>query len=211
MSLTMHNLRRILSVQSVLQKCLTPKPSSQSYCLRRHLRTSASQSVGAYEGDGQTTVTVINKEFQHGLLIDTVNPYGFRLNNNSQIVGPLVVFNKVIFSWNVESDLDITLDSLCLFAHLEPKLDVLIIGLSDYKQNAAALVPVVCKMKKFCNVEVLPTERACATFNFLSSEGRMVGAALIPPTKISFTDSDVWATKDRTRDLYKVEWKNEVI
>uniref|UniRef100_A0A8D9BYJ2 NADH dehydrogenase [ubiquinone] 1 alpha subcomplex assembly factor 3 n=2 Tax=Cacopsylla melanoneura TaxID=428564 RepID=A0A8D9BYJ2_9HEMI len=183
----------------------------QSYCVRRHVRTSITQSAGAYEGDGQTTVSVINQEYQEGLLINTVNQYGFRLNNNSQIIGPLAIFNKVIFSWNVQSDLDISLDSLCLFAHLEPKLDVLLIGLSDYKQNAASLIPVITGMKKFCNVEMLPTERACATFNFLSSEGRVVGAALIPPVKISFTDNDVWATKDRTRDLYKVDWKNEII
>ncbi|RXG71001.1 hypothetical protein Avbf_11885 [Armadillidium vulgare] len=38
--------------------------------------------------------------------------------------------------------------------------------------------------------EILPTEQACYTYNFLVSEGRFVAAALLPPKslKISVTD-----------------------
>jgi hypothetical protein len=40
------------------------------------------------------------------------------------------------------------------------------------------------------NLEILPTERACATFNFLNSEHRCVAAALIPPRFIRLTEDD---------------------
>jgi NADH dehydrogenase [ubiquinone] 1 alpha subcomplex assembly factor 3 len=46
-------------------------------------------------------------------------------------------------------------------------------------------------MKKYnINVEVLNTESACTTFNFLASEARMVAAALIPPQTLRVTEDD---------------------
>lgn len=50
--------------------------------------------------------------------------------------------------------------------------------------------------------EIGPTERACATFNFLNIERRCVAGALIPPTKLRVTDDDVVATKRRNKDLF---------
>lgn len=65
-------------------------------------------------------------------------------------------------------------------------------------------------MRKHCNVEVLPTERAIATFNFMVSEGRVAGAALVPPVRISFTEEDIQATKHQNRDVYKLDIKIDV-
>lgn len=199
----MYNLRRIFPA---LGRCI-----KEYSCGRRDLRTYASSRVGAYDGDGKTTVTVINKQYNHGLIIDTVNEYGFRLNNNSQILGPLAIFNKCIFSWNVANDKDISVDSLSLFMHLEPKLDVLIVGLSDFQKNNISLLPVFTEVRKYCNVEALPTERAIAAFNYLVSEGRVVGAALLPPLKITFTDHDVTSSTLRKKDLYDIEFKQEFL
>uniref|UniRef100_T1H2J0 Uncharacterized protein n=1 Tax=Megaselia scalaris TaxID=36166 RepID=T1H2J0_MEGSC len=36
----------------------------------------------AYEGDGKTTVTVLNQDIDSGLMVDTYSQYGFRLNND---------------------------------------------------------------------------------------------------------------------------------
>lgn len=51
-------------------------------------------SNGAYEGDGKTTVTVLNKEVESGLMIDTYSQYGFRLNNDLVVMGPIAIFSK---------------------------------------------------------------------------------------------------------------------
>lgn len=42
------------------------------------------------------------------------------------------------------------------------------------------------------HVEILPTEKACTTFNFLNSEQRFVAAALIPPLQITPTEEDTF-------------------
>lgn len=47
-------------------------------------------------------------------------------------------------------------------------------------------------MKKHqINVEILRTEQACATFNFLNSEGRIVAAALLPPHHLAINEGDL--------------------
>ncbi|KAI5704689.1 hypothetical protein M8J75_007934 [Diaphorina citri] len=179
----MYNLGRILPVV-----CHSLKKYPLLKYHTRNLRTQAPLQVGAYDSDGKTTV----------------------LSNNSVVVGPLAVFNKCVFSWNILDDSDINMKSLSLFLHLEPKLDVLIIGLGDFKFNHTKLIPVINEVRKHCNVEVLPTERAIATFNFMVSEGRVAGAALVPPVRISFTEEDIQATKHQNRDVYKLDIKIDV-
>lgn len=50
---------------------------------------------------------------------------------------------------------------------------------------------IISFMKKYnINVEVLPTEQACTTFNFLNGEGRIVAAALIPPCLMSVSETE---------------------
>lgn len=144
-------------------------------------------------------------------MIDTVNQIGFRLNNGNMILGPLAMFNKAVFSWNIAEDTDITEDSLSLFLHLEPQLDVLVIGLSDFDVNHFAIVKVIAAIRKKYryNIELLPTERAIAAFNFLVSEGRIVGAGFLPPKKITFTDRDYLDTANRHKNLYKLDIKHE--
>ena len=45
--------------------------------------------------------------------------------------------------------------------------------------------------------EVLTTEKAISTYNFLVEEGRIVAAALIPPESVKIMDIDVIETKER--------------
>lgn len=56
---------------------------------------------------------------------------------------------------------------------------------------------------KNISAEILPTDMACTTFNFLMAEGRSVGGALIPPLHIRITDNDVLNTKIKHRKLHK--------
>lgn len=111
-----------------------------------------------------------------------------------------------MLSWNVRDLNDITEESLNLFTILEPKLDLIILGVGDKLEDLGfhkRIYPVM-KSKKF-NIEILPTESACATFNFLNSEGRYIGAALIPPRTISSTDDDLLRSKQRYQSLYERE------
>lgn len=106
---------------------------------------------------------------------------GFRFVNGSVILGPLVIFPKTILCWNVASAKDINRKTLSLFTILDPKPDIVVLGLeTNYNQNA------IREMKKpllenNISVEVLPVERACGVYNFLCEEGRYVAAAMVPP------------------------------
>lgn len=89
---------------------------------------------------------------------------------------------------------------------LEPKLDLIIIGTGDKIDDLnfhKRIYPII-KAKRF-NVEILPTESACATFNFLNAEGRYIAAALLPPRQIQATDDDILRSKLRYQNLYERE------
>lgn len=94
-------------------------------------------------------------------------------------------------SWNISNCEEINEKTLSLFCVLEPKIDVLVIGSGDAKITSAFSKNIIGFMKKYnINVEVLPTEQACTTFNFLNGEGRVVAAAMIPPSLMSVTEAD---------------------
>jgi len=58
--------------------------------------------------------------------------------------------------------------------------DILVIGVGD-KSNQVDPSVLDLIRRKGISLEVLPTEHACTTFNFLNVERRSVAAALIPP------------------------------
>ena len=94
-------------------------------------------------------------------------------------------------SWNISNYEEINDKSLSLFCVLEPKIDVLVIGSGDQPMTPKFSGNIISFMRKYgINVEVLPTEQACTTFNFLNAEKRMVAAALIPPCLLSVSESD---------------------
>uniref|UniRef100_T1J857 NADH dehydrogenase [ubiquinone] 1 alpha subcomplex assembly factor 3 n=1 Tax=Strigamia maritima TaxID=126957 RepID=T1J857_STRMM len=155
------------------------------------------------ETDGKTTVTIINKN-QDILLINSFSNIGFRLNNNLLAVGPIAIFPKTVLSWNVKSVEDINENSLSLFYMLEPKLDILVVGTGDKQSKMAEAIKKFLHSKKI-TFEILPTDQACATYNFLNSEGRYVAAALIPPTIIKLTDDDVIDSQISRNKLFIAE------
>ena len=109
--------------------------------------------------------------------------------------------------WNVEGPEDINEDSLALFTVLDPKIDVLVVGYGSPETYKGKKFPVdtrvILKMRqKGINVELLSTENAIATYNFLVEEGRVVAAALIPPNMVKLVDQDIIDTKARRKQLY---------
>lgn len=113
---------------------------------------------------------------------------------------------RTVLSWNVGSFRDINEDSLSLFTVLEPKLDILVLGTGDRTNDTTLFTTVIKFMRKHnVNIEILPTEQAVSTFNFLNSEGRYVGGAFIPPETIKTTDDDMLRSKLKYQKLYEVE------
>lgn len=101
------------------------------------------------------------------------------------------LYSRTVMSWNVTAFEEINEKSLSLFCILQPKIDVLVIGTGDNIITPKFSSSIIAFMKKYnINVELLPTEQACTTFNFLNGEGRMVGGALLPPTLLSVGESD---------------------
>ncbi|KAI4476402.1 hypothetical protein M0804_013612 [Polistes exclamans] len=147
----------------------------------RNLHLSQNVNGHSYEGPGKTTVTILNKNEQSLLLISDYNETGFTLNNGIKMIGPIIIFSKSLLFWNVASAKDINKDSLILFSVLEPKLDLLIIGLeADYDHKFLINLKETTKYLNI-NTEILPVSQACSIFNFVNVENRYVAAALIPP------------------------------
>jgi len=81
-----------------------------------------------YEGDGKTTIVSLIEEEKDLLFIKSYNYFGFRLSNGLFVTGPIAIFAKQIFQWDVAGCFDINEESVSLFHLLEPKIDVLLIG-----------------------------------------------------------------------------------
>lgn len=176
-----------------------------------------------YEEDGKTKVHIMNNDSEFGLMINgysqvpayilfniyfTSNFFnfktGFRLNNDMSVLGPMAIFPRTVLSWNVGNFKDVTEESLSLFALLEPKLDILVLGTGDRSNDTTLFTTCIKFMRKHkVNIEILPTEQAVSTFNFLNSEGRYVGGALIPPETITTTEDDLLSTKMKYKELYE--------
>ncbi|KAK3855103.1 hypothetical protein Pcinc_038479 [Petrolisthes cinctipes] len=162
-----------------------------------------------WETTDRSVVKVLNLETDAGLMVDSFSQSGFRLNNGMMVIGPMAIFPKTVLSWRVNSSYDINEDSLSLFYLLEPKIDLLIIGIGD--KGSTVDTKVIQFMKnKGINIELMPTESACTTFNFLNQEGRYVAGALIPPISLSIREDDVVQAERRRRKLFVSQDDDEV-
>ncbi|XP_038219889.1 NADH dehydrogenase [ubiquinone] 1 alpha subcomplex assembly factor 3-like [Zerene cesonia] len=169
---------------------------------RKFSCTSYVRHKAAYEGDGKTTVRVINMEQDLGLMIDSYGTFGFRLNNGLTVLGPMAIFPRTVLSWQVHNADEITAESLTFFRLLVPKIDLVILGLDSKERQTLNSVFRASREAKL-NVEILPTEHACSTFNFLNAEGRSVGAAMIPPKHIELNEDDMLVSKLHYGKLYE--------
>lgn len=113
---------------------------------------------------------------------------GFRMYDGSFLYGPIALFPTVALSWRVPRPEDITAESLKLFLMLQPPLDVLVIGVGERSSMDEVRRAVMPEMRKHkIGLELLPTEDAIPTFNFLNSEYRYVAGAFYPPAELVVT------------------------
>ncbi|KYN03886.1 PREDICTED: NADH dehydrogenase [ubiquinone] 1 alpha subcomplex assembly factor 3 [Cyphomyrmex costatus] len=160
---------------NVIGKLCQLRPALQAYrnlCLT-HIKNG-------YEGPGKTTVTFISKEMGARIYVTHCDQVGFTFNTGMKVLGPTVLFPRHAVCWNIESGKYINEASLSLFTVLEPKPDILIIGLDDHYNFDYIKNLRKCVQKLNINTEILPVYNACAVFNFINEEGRLVVAALIP-------------------------------
>ncbi|XP_064523450.1 NADH dehydrogenase [ubiquinone] 1 alpha subcomplex assembly factor 3 isoform X2 [Pseudopipra pipra] len=127
----------------------------------------------------RTRVTVLEPESPNIMFIEGYSNRGFTISGNV-VVGPCAVLPRSILQWNVGSHRDVSHESLSLFRLLEPHIEILVLGTGDRVER---LHSGMLKQMRECGiaVEVQDTPNACATFNFLVSEKRIVAAGLIPP------------------------------
>ncbi|XP_063601553.1 NADH dehydrogenase [ubiquinone] 1 alpha subcomplex assembly factor 3-like [Penaeus indicus] len=151
--------------------------------------------------EDKTTATILNQETDSGLMVDAYSQDGFRLNNGMKVLGPIAIFPRSILSWKVKSAEDINEDSLSLFHMLVPKIDLLVIGVGD-KGNKVDPRVVHYMKNKGITLEILPTETACTTFNFLNQERRYVAGAFLPPISLRVTDEDLVQSQRRRNKLF---------
>ncbi|KAG7169129.1 NADH dehydrogenase [ubiquinone] 1 alpha subcomplex assembly factor 3-like isoform X1 [Homarus americanus] len=183
--------------------------SSQILKPRLGVLTRQPRCLQSSDDDDRTTVKVLNMEIEAGLMVDSYSQVGFRLNNGMSVIGPIALFPKTVLSWRVRSSQDINEDSLSLFYLLEPRLDILVIGVGD--QGCRVDTRIIRFMKnKGVSLEILPTVSACTTFNFLNQERRYVAAALIPPVAISVNEDDLVQAERRRKKLYQSTEDDEV-
>ncbi|PBC30191.1 NADH dehydrogenase [ubiquinone] 1 alpha subcomplex assembly factor 3 [Apis cerana] len=141
----------------------------------------SSKITKGYEGPGKTTMDILNIQNKQQILINKCLPIGFKLNDNSLILGPLAIFPEIILAWNIDSTKDINEATLSLFTILYPTIDLLILGLESNYEYKRILEIKKILFKYQIKTEILPVEHACGIYNFLKSDGRYVAAGLIPP------------------------------
>ncbi|KAL8612749.1 hypothetical protein ACOMHN_033748 [Nucella lapillus] len=169
-------------------------PRLGHFLLRNSRSTLTRASVRHYDPETggeeikSTTVTMLSKEDDDYLYVEAYSQIGFRLSNGFRIIGPCVLFPRSILHWGVGGTHELNGESLSLFSMLEPKLDILVLGVGDHGVKYDRNIIKYLRSNKI-NVEILPTDQACSTFNFLNAERRIVAAGLIPPTYM-FVDSD---------------------
>ncbi|EFN75471.1 NADH dehydrogenase [ubiquinone] 1 alpha subcomplex assembly factor 3 [Harpegnathos saltator] len=167
-------------------------------CRNLHV-TSLARCAAAYEGPGKTTVTFISKEIGPRILVQKCDEVGFTLNNDKMIIGPTILFPRLGLCWNIESGEHINDSTLSLLFILEPKPDLVIIGLEKQYtfSHIRYIQELMCKHK--IAVEVMSVVKACTVFNFANEDGRYVVAALIPqnaPEQLRLLSTDTKGETD---------------
>ncbi|OQR78544.1 hypothetical protein BIW11_06337 [Tropilaelaps mercedesae] len=160
---------------------------------------------GAYEGDGQTTMSSLNETQGLKILLNSYSTMGFRLSNNMFVIGSIAVFPRSLFQWNVQSVNDITEEAITLFLKLEPKLDILVIGYGENDKKRPMHLYKLCSQHRI-GLEVLPTDKACATFNFLNSESRCVAAGIIPPAYVPVAGDEYSGPAVKRQYMLQEDW-----
>lgn len=140
---------------------------------------SLKSDSAAYDGDGKTTVTILNKVTDGINLINTYSSAGFRMNSHVFVHGSILVFPTHMYSWAVQRAEDITPDSLLVLDLILPKVKMVVIGYGDLGQKYDATLPTKLRQKGI-SCELLPTPNAVTTYNYLAADSVHVAGAFIP-------------------------------
>ena len=106
---------------------------------RRRFSTSARKFDAAYDGPGKTTVSILN-ENQDKILVDGYSRFGFILNNNMRVMGPMAVFPDAVLQWNIKETLAVDENAFVLFELLHPKPDIVSVKKNSFKNKQALLL-----------------------------------------------------------------------
>lgn len=93
---------------------------------------------------------------------------GFRLNGKILAIGPIILFPRAVFSWNIECVERINSDSLCIFSLIQPKVDTLIIGHGEFETTShigQSILEISYHHK--VNVEIMTTELVSFNCDYL--------------------------------------------
>lgn len=146
----------------------------------------------------RTRISLLQHESSHAMYIDSYSSRGFVVNGN-RVHGPCALLPHSVVQWNVGSHQDITEESFSLFWMLEPRIEIVVVGTGDRTERLQSQVLRAMRQRGIA-VEVQDTPNACATFNFLCHEGRVTGAALIPPPGGTVFTSLAQAAEGATRN-----------
>ncbi|XP_006751408.1 NADH dehydrogenase [ubiquinone] 1 alpha subcomplex assembly factor 3 [Neomonachus schauinslandi] len=127
----------------------------------------------------RTRISLLQRESPQSMYIDSYSSRGFTVNGN-RVLGPCALLPHSVVQWNVGTHRDITEESFSLFWLLEPQIEIVVVGTGARTERLQPQVLQALRQRGIA-VEVQDTPNACATFNFLCHEGRVTGAALIPP------------------------------
>ncbi|XP_059572099.1 NADH dehydrogenase [ubiquinone] 1 alpha subcomplex assembly factor 3 [Alligator mississippiensis] len=133
----------------------------------------------------RTFVSMLQREAGGRPLLEGCSAHGFTMAG-ARLVGPCMLLPATLLTWNVGSHRDITSESLLLFRLLMPRIQILVLGTGDRMELVDPAVLREMRQQGIA-VEVQDTLNACATFNFLVSENRLVAAGLIPPPSVGRT------------------------
>ena len=109
-----------------------------------------------------------------------VTSYGdgkFRFGEES-VEGSILLFPQAVYSWNVKSVDDITVDSFARVIEAADDIEILLLGMGQ----KLTMVPMEWRraLKQHgIVIEPMDTGAACRTYNVLIAEARRVAAAII--------------------------------
>jgi uncharacterized protein len=142
-----------------------------AFCLNRvencapdHMRIAMSLEVSPLVAEGRNLVS----SYGDGL---------FRFGEET-VNGSVLLFPESIYSWNVKSMDDITVDSFARVIEKADEIEILLLGMGS------RLMPVPLAWRHALKehgivIEPMDTGAACRTYNVLVAEARRVAAALI--------------------------------
>ncbi|CAI8044201.1 NADH dehydrogenase [ubiquinone] 1 alpha subcomplex assembly factor 3 [Geodia barretti] len=156
---------------------------SAAAVLRRSLPLICSRCRRSYSGpDGDIFLPAALSKVdpvQNAPLVQAYFTNGFMISG-ARVMGSVALLPRGMLHWRVASKDDLTPESFSLFHLVEPKIDVVVLGTGSKVERVDPAIRSYLQ-RKGISLEIQDTPNACATFNFLLDEGRLAGAALIPP------------------------------